>query len=456
MRATSRGISVIAIAAVFGLAFIAPSSRAQITTEQPPNVLVVVTDDQRADGTMNMMPKTKQWLGRDGVRFTHAYATTPTCCPSRASIFTGRYAHNHQVHTTEEGQALNLDQATTVQSHLRDNGYRTALFGKYLNGWDIEEAPPHFDRWGLLSGFAGRFFYDGVWNVDGEVGEVSTYSTSFIRRLSLEFITEGEETDEQPWLMYVTVLAPHLPADPHPKDLHAEVPPFEESPAVIEEDKTDKPTFVQDKTVNMDWIKARRRDQLRSLLAVDRMMEALRDQLEETDELENTLVLYTSDNGFMWGEHGLGGKAVAYEPSVNVPLYMSWPAGTTGGTVDERLVGNVDIAPTIYEATGIEPTYVVDGRSLFDSFSRDRMLLEHWKKEKKHVNWAAHRTLAYKFIETYATEHLVPEWREYYELVNDPWEVTNLLTPPFLDGPDGAQLRRDLLCEGTTGLTACP
>src|SRR5918996_113082 len=173
----------------------------------PPNVLVIVTDDQRT-GTMVAMPKTLQWLGNGGVTFDQAYVTTPSCCPSRASIFSGRYVHNHGVR--QQGLGSNLDQRTTLQRYLRDAGYRTAMAGKFLNRWPLDRPPPYFDRFAQANGG----YYDQVWDVDGWVRRVPDYSTSFIGDRALEYLAGFERDDARPWFLYLAPFAPHDPRVP--------------------------------------------------------------------------------------------------------------------------------------------------------------------------------------------------------------------------------------------------
>jgi arylsulfatase A-like enzyme len=419
--------------------------------------MIIITDDQRA-GTMSVMPRTRSWLGKEGTRFDNAFVTTPTCCPSRASIFTGMYAHNHGVHTNAPGEGQFLDTSRTVQHQLKEVGYTTALFGKYLNDWDVEDPPPAFDRWGMFADLFEVAYSGGLWNIDGSVRRVKTYSTLFIQRLAQRFIRDAEVNDSQPWMMVLTPLAPHAPSIPHPQDSVAEVPRFKITPDIREKDRSDKPSFTHDPGPSLASIRKDRTRQLRTLMSVDRMVARVRGALADTGELADTLAFYTSDNGLTWGAHGLSGKGVAYEPAVRVPLLVTWPTRFTAGNRDQRLVANIDIAPTIYEATGVTPSYPVDGRSLLGSFQRDRLLLEHYKRvDRETPSWAAHRTLDYKYIETYAVGHVVTEEREFYDLEKDPWELTNLFSSNFNEArADPVQLRADLTCSGTEGATACP
>lgn len=453
---------VVAVTSAAAVPAVGRTEPARAPLQGDPNVLLIVTDDQRARGSLSVMPAVKRWFGDGGRRFGQAFATTPTCCPSRASIFTGMYAHNHGVLTSEPGQAEKLDQSTTVQRQLHRAGYRTALFGKYLNAWDVNDPPPDFDRWGMFGDKTRLYYRGGKWNVNGVVRRVRTYSTVFVKQLALGFIREAEQADGEPWMMVLAPMAPHGPAIPQRRDASADLPPFEVTPDMTEENRSDKPPHARGRGPSLARMRALRARQLRTLMSVDRMVDALHSALAEAGELGNTLAFYTSDNGFMWGEHGLTGKGVAYDPAVHVPLFVTWPQMIPPGTATNRLVANIDIAPTIYDAVGITPPVTVDGRSLLTDFRRTRLLLEHWRRANRDApNWAAQVTHDHKYIESYSAEHLVISWLEYYNLRRDPWELDNLLNGAMTDiGAVGtntvATMRRDLVCKGTEGPTACP
>ncbi|HEV2754206.1 MAG TPA: sulfatase [Actinomycetota bacterium] len=458
----ARRILAVAIALAAAASAGAAPSAAQPEEPVRPNVLIVMTDDQRATGTLEVMPETRRWFEEGGTTFVNALATTPTCCPSRASVMTGLYAHNHGVHTSERGQAELLDQQLTMQRYLRRDGYRTAVYGKYLNAWPRRLDPPWFDDWAILTQSSSAAYFGGRWNVNGDVGISKRYSTRIIERKALKFVARAERDDEQPWLMYLTPMSPHLPAVPHPDDEGAELPPFERTPAMFEEDRSDKPAEVREQDVDPKVVRQWRRRQLRSLISVDDMVGEVFRLLAENGELEDTLAIFMSDNGFLWGEHGLGQKIRPYEASAELPFLVRWPGQLEPGSVDERLVANVDIAPTVVEAAGVAAEHDYDGRSLLTS-DRDRVLLEQWKRANRTVpNWGALRGNDFLYVEYYGPERLVPVFREYYDLEEDPWELENLFGDADVanDPPDAAQLslqlHRDVSCTGTSGAAACP
>ena len=206
-------VGVVAVAAARGAG--GPTDRT--ASADRPNVLVIVTDDARAE-TLEAMPKTRRWIADAGVTYTNGFATTPSCCPSRASIFSGRYVHNHGVLRQQLGDRL--DQTTTLASELQGAGYATAMAGKFLNRWPLERPPPGFDRYALANGG----YYDQTWAVDGTTRRVPTYSTTFIGDRALAFLDEREADDARPWFMYLATFAPHDPRVPEPKYAKAEFP----------------------------------------------------------------------------------------------------------------------------------------------------------------------------------------------------------------------------------------
>lgn len=172
-----------------------------------PNVLVIVTDDQRARGTLRVMPKTRRLLKQGGRTFSNAFATTPMCCPSRASIFTGRYAHNHGIHVSVPKDP-GFDHRSTLQHQLQRASYQTAIFGKYLNGWNLAQDPPFFDSWAIFGNTHRAGYYGGTWNVDGSKQPVDDYSTTFIQERGIEFIRE-HSSPNQPWALFLRPLPTH-------------------------------------------------------------------------------------------------------------------------------------------------------------------------------------------------------------------------------------------------------
>ncbi|WP_131738406.1 sulfatase family protein [Actinomadura roseirufa] len=396
-----------------------------------PNVLLIVTDDQPKQ-TDWAIQKTISWLGGQGVTFNYGHVTTPLCAPSRSSVFSGRYAHNHGVRNNSASYSLN--QNTTVQRYLKQAGYRTGLFGKYLNSWTLSDNPPHFEEFALLK----PAYVDAQWNVNGTVQTINGYTTNIVKNRTLAFLDKAA-TDTRPWFAYVTPYASHEPNVPAAQYADTVVPAWNGRPSVPEADRSDKPTYVQNATNTLADGKAVRTRQLRTLLSVDDAVQAFKNKLAALGQLDNTLVIYIGDNGFQWADHGLLGKGTPYSPAHEVPFYLSWPAaGLAAGTTDNRIVGNIDIAPTILDAAGITPTTPQDGKSLLSGFTRDHLLVEWWKQGSGGVkdSWASYVAKNKQYVEYYdlytnATGQVSGTgqvtFREYYDLVNDQYQLTNKL-----------------------------
>ncbi|AZM93620.1 sulfatase [Streptomyces sp. W1SF4] len=397
-----------------------------------PNILLIVTDDQPKH-TEWALPKTVAWLAGQGVKFTNGHVTTPLCSPSRSSVFSGRHAHNHGVRNNKASHAL--DQNTTVQNYLAQAGYRTGLFGKYLNSWTLADNPPHFEEFALLQ----PGYVDAQWNVNGTVQTINGYTTTVIKNRTLKFLDKAA-TDTRPWFAYVTPYASHGPRTPEAKYAGTAVPAWDGRPSVPEADRSDKPAYIRNATGTLADGQAIRAEQLRTLLSVDDAVQAFKDRLQALGQLDNTLVVYIGDNGFSWGDHGWTAKSVPYRPAHEVPFYLSWPAGGLGaGTQDDRIVANIDIAPTILDAAGITPAAPQDGRSLLSSHSRDHLLVEWWKQGAAAggaPTWSSYVAKDKQYTEYYdlttdangtvsGTGQVT--FREYYDLVDDPFQLTNKL-----------------------------
>ena len=415
-----------------------------------PNVLVIVTDDARVE-TLQAMPKTRRWIGDAGTTFSNGFAPTPSCCPSRASIFSGRYVHNHGV--LRQQLAGRLDQRTTLARYLKDAGYHTAMAGKFLNRWPLKTPPPGYDRYALANGG----YYDQVWAVDGAVRRVPTYSTTFIGDQALADLDSFERDDATPWFAYLATFAPHDPRVPEPKYAKATFPELDKVGPSTVPPVAGKPRYLADRTsVSLAEAARVRTGQLRTLLSVDDLVDRVMRRLSDSGELDNTLVFFLSDNGYAWGEHRHVGKFVPYTESIKVPFVVRWPGHLAAGTVDDRMVATIDIKPTVLAAAGIplRDGDVVDGRSLLDGGRRQRLLAEYWLDQANAPgirDWAALRTPAWQYIEDY-DQPGGATFREFYDLTSDPGMERNLLADhdPANDPPPGiqAELAAARACKG--------
>jgi arylsulfatase A-like enzyme len=439
-----------------------------IARAQAPNVLIIVTDDQRARDTLTVMPETRRLFARNGTRYPNAFAATPLCCPSRATILTGRYAHNTRVRTNN--QATKLDPATLFPRLLRGAGYQTALAGKFLNGWPAARRPPHFDRYAMVLG--SDDYINPRINLGGSVRRRSGYTTTLVRRYSLRFLRQFERRDDRPWLLYVAPNAPHPPFVPERRYADVSIPSWPGNPSVLERDRRDKPPFVRRLNYTLQGGRDVRGRQLRTLMSVDDMVGRIFESLGALGERRDTLAIFVSDNGFLWADHGIGGdggtagqKRLPYTASVKVPLLIRWPARVAQDVTSARLTGTVDIAPTVLDAAGVTPDPALpplDGRSLLQPAVRDRVVLEYWRLGNgPFKTWASTRTRTFQYTEYYGKDRRTRIFREYYDLRRDPWQLRNL----FRDGDPSnepnvrviaAQLAADRRCRGTEGTRACP
>ena len=372
-----------------------------------PNVVVVLTDDQDA-ASLKVMKGVKRKLGNRGATFKNAFAVYPLCCPSRATLLTGQYPHNHGVLNNggPDGGVDAFDESVTLATALEEAGYRTGYFGKYLNGYpalareDPENAiPPGWNRWfGMVD--AGQ--YDWSLNANGKLRkfgrEPRDYQTDVLRKLGSGFIRQRSGRNKPPFFLMVGTNAPHGEkgrkfSDRNPRPAKRHVGRFEslrlpDIPSFNEADVSDKPEFLQVPRIKGKGrreLRDRYRGRLESLLSVDEMVTGLLAELRRRNELRNTLFIFTSDNGFLLGEHRLERKRLLYEESAQVPLVMRGP-GVNHGANRRQLVGNIDLAPTIYGATGVNPPNSLepDGVSLLNvvddpgAFVNRDLLLENF------------------------------------------------------------------------------
>ncbi|MFN2590234.1 MAG: sulfatase/phosphatase domain-containing protein, partial [Actinomycetota bacterium] len=240
------------------------------------------------------------------------------------------------------------------------------------------------------------------------------------------------------------------------------------APSVEEEDKSDKPPAVRASETDRTGGEQIRDGQLRTLMAVDELVGRLMTALGDLRELKRTLVLFLSDNGYFWAEHGMTDKRLPYTEAISVPFYARWPGRLKPGASDHRLVSLVDIAPTVLAATGTpaHPFVPPDGRSLLDVWDRDRIFVEYFPDRGAGAigTWASIRTRDVQYVEYYAADNLTVDFREYYDLRDDPYQLRNLLgddsiandPPPTEIQELSLQLSNARSCVGTSGANPCP
>ena len=416
----------------------ASSIASVVIQAHPLNFLVILTDDQTV-ASAAFMPTLQERIVGEGVWFDNAFATSPLCCPSRSSFFSGRYTHNHGVLTNSEprGGATHFDDAQTIAVWLEDAGYRTGLFGKYLNDYDavVPHVPSGWDRWIVLfqdNDAFSKYDYDvlddGVIRHYGDAPE--DYSTDVVTGKALEFL---DEVGEQPFMVWFTPRAPHRDYVPAPRHLGLlENEALPKPPNYYEADVSDKPAWVQAlpsepaPELESDYPRY-----LETLLAIDEALGLFMDRLEDMGVLDRTVIIFASDNGFSWGEHRWNGKRAPYEEDVRIPLAIRYPPSTAPAQV-ESVVLNIDIAPTIAELAGVELSAPVDGVShaaaLRDgawSTARTDFLIENFGSEGEDApEHFAVRTPEWKYVEFMSGEV------ELYDLLNDPFELDNVVDQP--------------------------
>ncbi len=367
-----------------GVPLVAPAPAAAQEPSRP-DVVVILTDDQRWD-TLWAMPEVRRRLARHGVTYTQAFVPTALCCPSRASLLSGLFAHHHGVwrNAPPRGGFATFDDADTLATRLRDAGYTTAYFGKYLNRYDGSRVPPGWDRWFAffaLDRHSFYFDYDVSYSgVPIHFGSAEAdYSTDVLATQAVEFLSSVPPGE--PLFMVIAPSAPHGPAVPAPRHqgrFGTWVPPRPRS--FNEADVSDKPRYIRQLPFRREErVLDFQRRQLESLLAVDELVGRVVDALKATGRLWNVLLVFTSDNGMMWGEHRLHGKSVPYEAATHVPLVIRWDAGGLDrGAIDDRLVAaNVDVAASVLEAAGL-PIDGLDGRPVWGAPRRAVLLEAIW------------------------------------------------------------------------------
>jgi N-acetylglucosamine-6-sulfatase len=439
-----------------------------------------MTDDEDV-AIHQFMPKTKALLEERGTTFANFFVTYPFCCPSRASILRGQYAHNTHIVGNEQPwggfeklRQLGLEEST-VATWLQDAGYHTAMIGKYLNRYvpQRDGVPPGWDEWYV--GGNAHPSYNYTLNENGRMvaygGRPEHYLNDVLTDKAVQVIRNASAAG-QPFFVYVLPYTPHSPSVAAPRHegmfADAELP---RTPAFDEADVSDKPDFIRrmppldEQRINRLEDEYRRR--LRSLQAIDDMVERIVGALAATRELDNTYVIYSSDNGFHLGEHRLpAGKDFPYEEDIRVPAVVRGP-GVPEGERIEAMVLNSDLAPTFAAVAGIEPPEFVDGRSflpLFDDAEhawRESFLIERRQFEAQYVELAEAlgmpadeldrsaqfdgvRTRDWTYIE-YGTGE-----RELYDLARDPHQLDNVIdtADPALVAALAARLQELRTCSG--------
>ena len=451
-----------------------------------PNIVVIMTDDQTVE-SMRVMPQTRDLIGSAGVTFDNNMVTYALCCPSRATFLTGQYPHNHGVRSNAppDGGHTKLDHSNTLPLWLQGAGYVTGHIGKYLNGYgqvDTLEIPPGWTEWYAGTGGSEYRYYDYRLNENGTVvsyrATPEDYQSDVYTGKALDFIhrrAPDAVAGTTPFFLFVTYLAPHAggPVEPGDPTLGTPVPAprhkgrfagelLPATPAFNEADMSDKPASMRSRAsltpTQVSEIREAYRQRLESLLAVDEGVARIIGALQDDGVLDNTLVIFTSDNGFFQGEHRLSsGKILPYEPAVKVPLLIRGPGAAPGHRVS-ALVANIDLAPTIVEVAGATAGRTMDGRSLSPFLSggqatwlvgpRHVLVEDSPRGTAKTVFWSIKRG---KYVYTeYANGN-----RELYDLATDSAQVTSRHASSTYAKVRGQLAARLAAMKTCSGPTAC-
>lgn len=514
----------LALACTLAGALTGPRAGAQSPAATPPNFIIVMADDL-GPGMERALPSVERLLGRRGVSFENAIASYPLCCPARATMLTGQYAHNHGAKGNSPrsggGYGALREPERNLAAWLQASDYETAFAGKWLNGLRTpRRAPPGWDRWWGLVGSGGEglsSFYDyDVFEIGAEPRHFgaadSDYQTDALtREYALPFIA-GQAVDPRPFFLWLAYHPPHnglgrddsagrrcsegppdsrsgtqsaIPAERHARRfMRARLP---RRPSFDEADVADKPAFVRRRPrldeADVDQIERDHRCGMAALLALDEAVGDIVDGLRASDQLDNTVVIFTSDHGVLAGEHRITrGKNEAYEEAIGIPLVLRGPGIARRGELSEPVV-NADLAPTILDLAGaevpVELERPIDGRSLVPQLAGhtgaddpDRALLiegrdnvARARRGFKVRSYVGVRTSRYVLVEQRRAAYSSAAdgidapigagrttGRELYDLRRDPYQLVNRDRDPAYAGARNVLrglLARLELCSGT-------
>ncbi len=493
--------------------------------EVPPNIIVILTDDLSKDlfdtlADNGWLPNIKEHIINNGIRFENSFVTNAVCCPSRATLLTGLYSHNHGVFSNKSPHPLKAGitwpgwlpkegdpgkEGNALPVWIRAKGYYTGYIGKYLNGYGISAPdtvsdpktyiPAGWDDWQGLIDPTTYKVYDYMLNDNGSIVSYGTaendYQTDVLAGRAVEFINSRATTDE-PFFLIVSPLAPHVEVDnliesvsennislgyeaiirPAPRHEHLvdkdlsnnELPGPPMKPSFNEQDMSDKPSCpfpwpeyglymnfdpfcigdMPEMSVDIDVpnVEQQFKHMGAALLAVDDMVGDIVRTLSEKGLFDQTVIIFTSDNGWFFGEHRSFGKEAPYEESIRVPLVVK-NADSIDPAIAKQIVVNNDLAPTIAELANAEIPYHPDGRSFQPllqnpssrNWQRKTFLIEHWYIPSlikfqfptafaiRHVDDA----LDYLYVNTHADKIELNKttYREFYDLNSDPYQLTS-------------------------------
>jgi N-acetylglucosamine-6-sulfatase len=444
-RRRMRRWPLLAFAVVLASAACTSGSSNHSSKSKRPNIVVILSDDQRWD-SMAQLPElnaSRQWA-----RFTNYFVEEPQCCPSRATLFTGRYSHHTGVDTLNNGK--NLDDSRTIATMLHDAGYRTAQFGKYLNGYPFAPGHPTPPGWDDFVAYEGPVVYFNYrLNENGNLvsyrSKPEDYSTDVLTKLARQFIHGTAASD--PVFVYLSLNAPHY------TDVGLPIPAPRDRGSCKNEQFPNPPNFNAHDTVSEpDWMRGEkpappaemaiaRAATCETLRGVDHAVTSIIAELKQTGRLDNTYILFTSDNGYAFGEHRLQGKGDLYDEAIRVPMLVRGP--DVKPKTLSRLTSNVDVTPTILDWASVKaPPGFLDGTSFAANLrgsshppDPQEILLRGCRTAtgtsgvcggyptNMGFAWGL-RTKQYKYVEYH------DGYIQLFDLKTDPYELTNLAPDP--------------------------
>ncbi len=447
LQRTLRPLAVLLVLAGIAVSSV-PATAKAVPSLPRPSIVLILTDDQRWD-TLWAMKQTRALIVRPGVNFANGFVTDPLCCPSRASILTGKYPHGTGIYQNvpPHGGFADFNDTSTIATWLQSAGYRTDLVGKYFNGYaNTTYVPPGWSRWTAFDGpdYVSAGYYNYNLNLDGRIHTLghkpADYSTDVLASHAADFIRAT--VPYRPLFLYFAPFAPHDPAlAPHRYSGRFSRLRRYRPPNFNERNVRDKPAYIRTLPrlgkAEIHAIDKFRERQYRALLAVDDAVGKIVDALRATGRLGNTMIVFTSDNGLSYGEHRwVDRKLVPYEESIRVPLAVRYDPLTAGAPHRSQLALNIDLAPT-FAALANTPAPGVEGQSLIPLLDgsmlggpsdwRRSFLIENSKALPKQgpgmkvPPYCATRTSRYLYVE-YGTGA-----RELYDLSQDPYELRNLV-----------------------------
>jgi N-acetylglucosamine-6-sulfatase len=445
--------------ALLGLALVGvlPAAGAPSNAKQTrPNIVVIETDDQ-TQASLAYMPKTRALLGGQGVTFDNSFVTYSLCCPSRATFLTGQYAHNNGVlgnRPPSGGYEVFRQKhgSNNLAVWLQRSGYYTALVGKFLNGYGKDsptEVPAGWSEW---HGGVNLTTLGGTMNDNGPLHTLPAteayYQTDVWSRTAQDIIRRRAPSAD-PFFIWLTPHVPHTvgpPDDDDPRGVGTTRPPARYKnrlaqvplpmpPSFNEADISDKPEGIRSRppltAEQITGLREAYQQALEADLGVDDLVAAVVNRLRASGELANTLIIFTSDNGFFYGEHRIKqGKVLLYEPSIRVPLVVRGP-GVPKGRHLKQMAANIDLAPTILEAAQVKAGLTTDGRSLFELFRNPKL---EWSRAiviergpagdgRRRRGSAQEQTFTAVRTPQYLYAQYANGEQELYDLARDPYEL---------------------------------